>query len=293
MKSIALLTRLPECYATARLAAAAQQQDVALALVDPHEYGLRLLAGHVAVVRGLHGAVVPTAELAVIPRLGSLATEYALAALAMLERAGAKSLNGYGPLLRLRHKFLALAELAGAGLPVPDSLMLRAPGDLSGAVAQLGGYPVVLKFIRGSQGVGVVLAPNESTAASVLEALNLVQYDVLLQRYYETAAQSDIRVLVLGGEPRWAVRRRSQNGAFRSNFHRGGSAEPLALEPPLAALAARAAKLFDLGLAGVDVVETPDGPLVLEVNGSPGFETIEQAHGADVAGEIVSYAAGL
>jgi ribosomal protein S6--L-glutamate ligase len=167
--------------------------------------------------------------------------------------------------------------------------MLRTPNDLAPAVERLGGYPLVLKFIRGSQGVGVVLATEESVARSVLEALNLVQYDALLQRFYPEAQGSDTRVLVLGGAARWAVTRTSREGGFRSNFHRGGTAAARALTPEIARLAEEAAQLFELGLAGVDLIEGPHGPLVLEVNGSPGFETIEHAHGVDVAVEILQY----
>jgi ribosomal protein S6--L-glutamate ligase len=287
VQNIVVLTRQPDCHAARRLSAAAQQLKLPLTLLDPHQYYLYSLNGTTQVA--LAGAAVEARELAVIPRLGSLATEYALAALEHLERCGAWCLNGYPQLMRLRHKFSALSQLAAAGLQVPDSAMLRTPNEVGPAVAALGGYPVVLKFIRGSQGVGVVLASDESVARSVLEALNLVQYDVLLQRFYPEAAGSDTRVLVLGGTARWAVQRKSRRGGFRSNFHRGGTAVACELTPEIARLAEEAAQLFNLGLAGVDLIRGPHGLLVLEVNSSPGFETIEHAHGADVAVEILSY----
>jgi ribosomal protein S6--L-glutamate ligase len=171
--------------------------------------------------------------------------------------------------------------------------MLRMPSELAPAVARLGGYPVVLKFIRGSQGVGVVYAADESVAASVLEALNIVQYDVLIQRYYAKAGESDVRVLVLGGQARWAVSRAAPAGGFRSNLHRGGKALPTEVTPELKQLAEDSAREFGLGLAGVDIIQGDHGPLVLEVNSSPGFNAIEQAHGANVAGAILEYAAGV
>jgi len=147
----------------------------------------------------------------------------------------------------------------------------------------------VLKFIRGSQGVGVIYAPDESVALSVQEAMNLIQYDVLLQRYYPDAAGRDLRVLVLGGQARWCVRRVSRGGRFRSNFHRGGHAEAAQLVPATAELAERATAVFGLGLAGVDLIEGEGGLLVMEVNSSPGIETVETTHHVDVAGEIVEY----
>ncbi len=292
MRNVVLLTRQPDNHAVARLsAAAARRTELALHVVDPHEYYLYLTG---SLPQAVHPApACDPAQSVLIPRLGSLATEYALAALDMLERQGARTLNSCAGLLKLRHKFLALAELAGAGVAVPDSVMLRAPSDLAPAVARLGGYPVVLKFIRGSQGVGVVFAPDASVAGSVLEALNLVQYDVLLQRYYPAAADHDTRVLVLNGRARWAVRRISPPDGFRSNLHRGGTPSALELTPPLAALAEQCARVFGLGLAGVDIADGSAGPLVLEVNASPGFATIETVYGADVAGAILDAALAL
>ena len=287
---IVVLTRHPEVHGAARLEQAAQAAGVELHLVDAHEFELATgpaSAGRVAAVRHPHLGEV-WASTAVIPRLGSLATEYSLAALDMLERSGAVSLNSYYGLTSLRHKFSALAELAAAHCPVPETEMLRAPADIAPAVERLGGYPVVIKFIRGSQGVGVIIAPDAATVTSVVEAMNLVQYDVMLQRCYPVARETDLRVLVIGGEPRWAVRRRAGDGAFRANFHRGGHAEPIALTPERYDLATRATECFGLGLAGVDLIETDDGLLVLEVNGSPGYQAVEEAHGADVAAAIIS-----
>ena len=227
----------------------------------------------------------------VIPRIGSTATEYALFALRQLELSGVPSLNSYGALVRLRHKFTALSELAAAGLPVPDTMMLRAPGDVGAVVERLGGWPVVLKFIRGSQGVGVVYADNASVAQSVLEALNLISYDVLVQRFYPAAAEGDVRVLVVGDEARWAVRRKSEGGEFRANFHRGAAVS--GVEPPAeaCALALQAARVFGLGFAGVDLVADGQGGwMVMEVNGSPGFEAAEQIHGRVVAEAVLAHA---
>jgi ribosomal protein S6--L-glutamate ligase len=284
---VVVLTRQPDSYSCRRFSAAARRLGINLELTDPHTLQLQLD----------HGAISATdaagrdyAGVRVVPRLSGLASEYALAALRQLELSGARTLNSHASLLRLRFKYSALGELATAGIAVPDTAMLRADGgaDVAAAVARLGGYPLVLKFLRGSQGVGVVFAPDESVVQSVLEALNQVQYDVMLQRLYPAAAESDLRVLVLRGKVLHAIRRRSQAGRFRSNFHRGGTAEPADPTAEQAALAVRAAELFGLGFAGVDLIDGGDGrDLVLEVNGSPGFEAVDQACGVDVAEDVL------
>ena len=295
---IVVLTRQPEAHGITRLVETAAKLAVELHTLDPHELYLKLIRAGDAPRGALIEVEHPTlgAEwggTAIIPRLASLATEYSLNALEALERAGARSINGYRGLLRLRHKFTALNELAAAGLPVPDTMMLHSPSDIAPAVEQLGGYPLVLKFVRGSQGVGVIFAPDAATVTSVVEALNLVQFDVMLQRYYPKAREHDLRVLVIDGEPRWAVKRQAEPGAFRANFHRGGSAQAIELDTATADLARRAAACFELGLAGVDLIESDRGWLVLEVNGSPGFAAIEQAHGVDAAAAIIAYAQQL
>lgn len=288
---VGVLSRQPDSYSIQRFTAAATQRGIKLLLLDPHMLYLWLNASAAEVFCDLPG--LKPAQLAVVPRLGSTATEYSIAALDMLERAGAGVVNTTASLMRMRNKFTALAQLASAGMPVPDSAMLRAPNEIAPAVERLGGYPLVLKFIRGSQGVGVIFAPDASVVTSVLEAMNILQYDVLLQRYYPRAAQTDLRVFVLGGEALWAVRRTSTNGRFRSNFHRGGRAEAVELDSAAKHLAQQAAGEFELGMAGVDLIESPSGWLVMEVNSSPGFETLEQVWRVDVAGAILEYAQGL
>lgn len=295
---VIVLTRQPEAHGVTRLQQAAQVLNVELHAVDPHEFYLHLPAG--GAQPSANGAAVQHPRLGaewrdtiIIPRLASLASEYSHSALQLLEQAGAHSLNPASGLLRIRHKFSALAELAAAGLPAAETCMLHAPSDIDPAVERLGGYPVVLKFVRGSQGVGVIFAPDATTVTSVVEALNLVQYDVMLQRFYPEAGGRDLRVLVLGGNPRWAVERRAEPGAFRANFHRGGSATAVEIDPAMLDIATRAAGCFGLGLAGVDLIDSGDGLVILEVNGSPGYATIEHEHGADVAGAIINEALSI
>jgi len=285
---IVVLTRQPDAHGVTRLVEEANARGLKLHPLDPHELYLNLDPDG---TKASHPDLGETwAETVVIPRLGSLATEYALNALETLELAGAATLNPFAGLLRLRHKFSALCQLATAGLPVPQTAMLRAPAEIDETVAALGSYPVVIKFVRGSQGVGVVIAPDAATVTSVVEAMNLVQYDVMLQRFYPAANGGDLRILVLNGEPRWAVRRQAEPGAFRANFHRGATIALAELTPETSELARRSAACFSLGLAGVDLIESGQGPLVLEVNGSPGYAAIEQAHGVNAAAAILDCA---
>jgi ribosomal protein S6--L-glutamate ligase len=288
MPRIIVLSRHPENHASLRFSTARPQLDVQL--IDPFSVELRLSAGTAQIWHG--GVALPAGECVIVPRIGSISPEYSLNVLDHWVAAGAHSINPPAQLLRLRHKFAMLAGLAAAGLPVPDSTLLRSTADFETAVLQLGGYPVVLKFVRGGQGVGVIKAPDGDTVRSVLEALNLLQYDVLLQRYLPGAAQSDLRVFVLGGQARWAIRRSSAAGRFRSNFHRGGSVEPAEIDAESRRLAEQAARAFGLGIAGVDIAEDAGRRYILEVNSSPGFEATERAHGADIAGAVLDYAAG-
>ncbi|MCC7477301.1 RimK family alpha-L-glutamate ligase [bacterium] len=294
LPQLILLTRKPEAAATRRFLEAAGQRSgrFELHMLDAHELVLGLQDGALSVS---HPRVAfPPGRTVFIPRMGSLATDFAVYALDVIRRCGYPLLNPPEALTPLRCKFNALAQLAAAGLPVPDSLLLRSPADLPAAAAALGGYPLVLKFIRGSQGVGVILANGPDAVDSVLSAMNVVNYDVMLQRYYPRAARESFRVLVIGGSARWAVRLSSNGESFRSNHHLGGGAEPAELSDELAELADRAAAAFSLGLAGIDIVHRDDGSaMVLEVNAAPGFETIESQHGVDAAGTILDYCAGL
>lgn len=289
MQQVVVLTRHPDNHASSRFREA--RPGLNLQLLDPFALELRLAGGTPQVWHG--GRQIDLRETTVLPRIGSTAPEYSLNVLEHLVLAGAGSVNPPQGLLRLRHKFNMLAQLARAGLPVPDSVMLRSPSGFDAAVDQLGGYPVVLKFVRGGQGVGVIKAQDADTIRTVLEGLNLLQYDALLQRFHPGAAQSDLRVLVLGGTARWAIRRSSADGRFRSNFHQGGSAQRAEIDAQMRSLAEAAAAAFGLGLAGVDIGEDGGRRYVLEVNSSPGFEATEAAHSADIAGAILDQASAL
>jgi ribosomal protein S6--L-glutamate ligase len=286
-----LLSRNPDAHGVRRLFEAGKTLGVCQ-LLDPHAIRLGVEGGQLLAWTDAGGELDLT-RLVVLPRLGSTSTEYSLAVLEHLESGGAKVVNSAAGVTRLRSKFNMLGYLAAAGLPVPDSVVMRVPVEIEPIAERLGGWPVVLKFIRGSQGLGVAIAQDETVAGSVLEAMNFAQYDVLLQRYHARAAHSDFRVLVLGGQARWGMRRVAADGKFRSNIHRGGRAEPIDLateHAEFAQLAEQAAAVFGLGLAGVDLFASEGGPVLLEVNSSPGFEKPEELYGPVVADAIVEYA---
>jgi len=280
---ILVMTRNSGGYVTGRLVqAAALRSDCELHLLDPHTLRLHLTAKGPRISHD--ELVLDPARTVLLPRLASLSSEFALYSLELLEACGIPSLSPFRGLSRLRHKFSALTRLALAGLPVPDSVMCRNQSELQAAVDSVGGYPLIMKFIRGSQGVGVILAEREDTVRSILDALNLVQYDVLLQRYIpEAATHGTYRVFVIEGRARFAAHLTPAAGRDRSNVHAGGHSRVQELTPPLAELAEQATAVFGLGQTGVDLVETPQGLMIMEVNGSPGFEALEAVHGADVA----------
>lgn len=232
----------------------------------------------------------PLAPALAINRLSSLAGEYAVQVLAEMERGGALCINPAKPTADFRHKFAALQILENSGVPIPETRLVRTGQDLNAAVEELGGPPVVLKFARGAQGLGVIWAESRDTAVSVTESLNLIQYDVLLQRYYPAAREMDLRVLVLGGKILGAVRRVAGDADFRSNFHRGGMLYKHELSPELENLAISASNALGLHFSGVDIIETGSGPVVLEVNLSPGFEGFDKVYSADIAADVLDWA---
>jgi ribosomal protein S6--L-glutamate ligase len=290
---ILVLSRNHEAHGVNRLQQAAElRSDCELIVLDPHTLRLHNTAAgpHIS-----HDVLdLRPGNLVLLPRIASLASEFALYCLEHLEAAGIPSLTPFSGLASLRHKFSALTALARAGIPVPDSVMLRNQSELAPAVESVGGYPLILKFIRGSQGIGVILAEREDTVRSVLDALNAVQYDVLLQRYIpEAAALGTYRVLVIESRARYAVHLTPAAGRDHSNVHAGGKARLQELTPELAELSEQATAVFGIGFAGVDLVQTKDGLSILEVNGSPGFAQPEILHEADIAGELLDAALRL
>lgn len=324
-RSLVVLSRNPYLYSVRRFVEAAELAGYRTSIIDPYMIAVEVGStrhdnrdSHTNLKgdnenrtpendKGFAGSCVYkgsgrfSADI-VINRLSSLACEYSVQVLAGFERSGALTINMADPTAAYRHKFSALSALEVAGLPVPETRLIRSGQDINIAVTELGGPPVILKFARGSQGLGVIWAESFDAISSITESLNLIQYDVMIQRYYPSARELDLRVIVLGGKPITAVRRVAGDDDFRSNFHRGGSLHRYELNDELADLAARAANALGLSFAGVDIIlgdgesnyngTLPGRPLVLEVNLSPGFEGLDNVYGCDIAREVVKWAGG-
>jgi ribosomal protein S6--L-glutamate ligase len=283
---LAILSRRPDLYSTRRLVEAAEALGHAVRVLDTLRCTIHLSA------RGpeLHydGEKLPDLD-AVIPRIGASVTFYGLAVLRQFEAMGVYCLNGSIAVNRSRDKLRAHQLLAKRGVGLPATAFAHRADSADDLVRSVGGPPVVVKLLEGTQGVGVVLCETKTAAQSVIEAFRGLRAYFLVQEYIAEAGGADLRVLVVGGEAAAAMRRQGADGEFRSNLHRGGRAEPVALTPEEERTAVEAVEALGLQAAGVDVLRSNRGPLVLEVNSSPGLEGIERATGVDVASRIVRH----
>jgi len=226
---------------------------------------------------------------AVIPRVAASTNSYGSAVLRQFEMAGVFCLNGATPIVRARDKLVCTQLLAEAGIGVPRTAFAHSPRYAEDLVRMVDGPPVVIKVLEGTQGVGVVLADSLRSARSAVEAFWGVDVRVLLQEYIHEAEGSDLRFIVLGDDVVATMLRQSVGDEFRSNLHRGGTGASAPSTAAEQALAVRAVKTLGLRCAGVDIVRSRRGPLVLEVNGSPGLEGVEEATGVDLADRIITY----
>jgi ribosomal protein S6--L-glutamate ligase len=226
----------------------------------------------------------------VIPRIGASVTQYGLAVITTFEQMGVPVLNPALAVATARDKFLALQVLSSHKVGIPRTLLSRDPRDLEAKLGLLGDMPVVLKLVEGTHGVGVMLAENREAVQSIVSSFWEFGKNIFAQRFVAESRGRDIRAFVVGNEVVAAMRRTAKLGEFRSNLHRGGVGEPVKLEEPYVRAALRAAHLLGLRMAGVDLLETAHGPLVMEVNASPGLRGIEEATRCDVAAAIIRYA---
>jgi ribosomal protein S6--L-glutamate ligase len=227
---------------------------------------------------------------AVIPRIGASITYYGLAVLRQFEVMGVWPLNESVAIGRSRDKLRSMQLLARAGIGLPVTAFAHDPKQTDEVLKLVGGPPVVIKLIEGTQGIGVVLGETESSARSVIEAFRGANVNILVQEFIREANATDIRALVIGGKVVAAIERKGARGDFRANLHRGGSAKEVAITAEERRMAARAAKTVGLNVCGVDMLRSGNGPVVLEVNSSPGLEGVEKATGRDIAAAIVAYA---
>ena len=281
---IAILSRNARLYSTQRLVEAARARGHVVRVLDPLRCYVRIAPGGVAIrYKGK-----PVRDLdAAIPRIGTQSTFYGTAVLRQLEMMGIYTPNSSDAVLRARDKLRSLQILAAQGIAMPVTVFGDNPDDTEDLLAMLGEPPHVIKLNEGSQGSGVVLAEKRSASQSVIEAFRGLYANFLVQEFIAEAKGRDLRCFVVGGKVVAAMQREAGAGDFRANLHRGGSAEPVTLSAAEKRIAVQAAAALGLGIAGVDLLRSGRGPLVLEVNASPGLEGIEAVTGVDVAGAII------
>lgn len=288
--NLLLLSRQRWLYSTRRFRDSARARGHELSIVDPLECGLSI--GPDGLELFFRDRDVPSIDVA-IPRIGASLPGQGVAVVNHLEAMGIPLVNGAAAIRRARDKLVALQVLAGRGIRVPRTVLARGPDQIEQALAIVGGPPVVLKLLHGTQGVGVILAETRAAAASTLDTLWGLRQDVIVQEYVADSAGRDIRALVIGGRIVAAMRRQAPAGEWRSNIHRGGSGTRVDLDPAYADAAIAAAGAIGLDVAGVDLLEARDGPRVTEVNASPGFEGLEHVCGVDAAGAILDLAEAI
>ncbi|MFK8083429.1 MAG: 30S ribosomal protein S6--L-glutamate ligase [Granulosicoccus sp.] len=281
---IAILSRNQRLYSTRRLIEAAEQRGHDVRVIDVLRCYMNIVSRKPEV--HLEGRKLEHID-AVIPRIGASVTAYGTAVLRQFEMMGTYTLIESVALSRSRDKLRSLQLLSRKGIGLPITGFANKPGDSKDIIKMVGGAPVVIKLLEGTQGIGVVLAETTKAAESVIEAFMGLQANILVQEFIKEAGGADIRCLVVGGKVVAAMKRQGAEGEFRSNLHRGGSASLVKITPEERATAVSAAKVLGLSVAGVDLLRSERGPLVMEVNSSPGLEGIEAASGKDVAGIII------
>ncbi len=284
---ILILSRSPILYSTHSLVMSARRRGHAVRVVDHLQCDLTILDGKLGV--RFQGEFIGRPD-AVIPRIGSSVTSYGAAVVRQFELMGVYTVVSTEALLRSRDKRTALQYLAANQLPVPDSVFTAMPENVNNALHVLGEeYPVVIKMLNSTQGQGVILGESQSAAQSVAEAFIRLKEELLLQRFIGESKGKDVRVFIVGGKVVATMERSAQNGEFRSNLHRGALSHKIKITSEEEEISLRAAQLMGLEVAGVDILRSNTGPLILEVNASPGLEGIEGTTGIDIAGQIIKF----
>ena len=283
---IAVLSRNKNLYSTRRLIEAAETRGHEVHVFDV----LRCYMNITSMRPSIHykGEEL-TGFDAVIPRIGASVTFYGTAVLRQFEMMGVYPLAESVAITRSRDKLRSLQLLARKGIGLPVTGFAHSPDDVQDMLNMVGGAPAVIKLLEGTQGIGVVLAETRKAAESVIEAFMGLKANILIQEFIKEAGGADIRCLVVGGKVVAAMKRQSKEGEFRSNLHRGGSATVIRLTPEERSTAVRAAGIMGLNVCGVDILRSNHGPVVMEVNSSPGLEGIEAATKKDVAGLIIEF----
>ncbi len=283
---IALLARNPNLYSHKRLVEAAEARDHEIDVIDTLRVYLNV-AAHRPQLR-YRGEILEGYD-AVIPRIGASVTFFGCAVLRQFEIMGVYPLNESVAITRSRDKLRSLQLLARKGIGLPVTVFAHSTSQADDILEILGGAPVVIKLLEGTQGIGVVLGDTDSSAKSMIQAFGGLKANILVQEFIKEAGNQDIRCLVVGERVVAAMSRKGAEGDFRSNLHRGGSAQPIKITPEERSTAVRAAQVMGLNVCGVDLLRSNHGPVVMEVNSSPGLEGVEKATNADVAGRIIEF----
>jgi len=284
---IAVLSRKRSLYSTRRLVTAIQERGHRPIVLDALRCNL-ILGNNLP--RMLYRGVEIRGIAVAIPRIGASITEYGLAVVNHLDMMGIPILNNAIAIARSRDKFRCLQMLSKFGVSVPRTVVAGDRSKVFELIEEVGGLPAVLKLIRGTQGVGVMLASSVAELQSILSTFGTLGERIVLQEFVREAEGKDIRALVVGNQVVGTMQRRAKRGEFRSNIHRGGEGVTIDLPMEYASAAVRAAQVIGLEVAGVDMLESNEGPKVLEVNSSPGFKGLEKATGTDIAGLIIEHA---
>ena len=283
---IALLSRNPRLYSTKRLIESAKERGHQVRVLDVLRCYMNITSHNPSI--HYKGEEIDGID-AVIPRIGASVTFYGTAVLRQFEMMGVYPLNESVAISRSRDKLRALQLLSRKGIGLPITGFAHKPDDIKDLIKMVGGSPLVIKLLQGTQGIGVVLAETNKAAESVIESFFGLKASVLVQEYIREAGGADIRCFVVGDKVVAAMKRQGAEGEFRSNIHRGGSASLIKITPEERSTAVRAANTMGLNVCGVDILRSNHGPVVMEVNSSPGLEGIEKATGKDIAGLIIEF----
>lgn len=282
---IAILTQAPNNYSSRRMVEVAKARGHEVEAIDYSRCYMNITSRRPEVL--VSGRAIQVD--AIIPRIGASQTFYGTAVVRQFEAMDVFTVNGSQAIARSRDKLRALQLLAAKGIGLPITGFARNPKDIDGVIELVGGAPLVIKLLEGTQGIGVVLAETHLAAESVISAFRQLEANILLQEFIREAEGADVRAFVVDGKVVASMTRQGPKGEFRSNLHRGGTAAPVKLSPEERATAVRSAKILRLRVAGVDMLRSNHGPLVMEVNSSPGLEGIEKATGVDVAERIIRF----
>lgn len=284
---LAILASNPDLYSHTRLTEAAESRGHEVDFINIRNCYMNITANK-PTVRYTGGEELSGYD-AIIPRIRPALTFYGTAVTRQFEMMGVYCLNESVPISRSRDKLRTLQLLSSKGIAMPNTGFANSPEDTRDLIKLAGGAPVVIKLLEGTQGMGVVLAPTQKAAESVINAFKSLKANILVQEFVKEADGKDIRCFVIGEKVVASMQRTAAEGEFRANVHLGGTVDKIRITPTERKIAVKAAKILGLRCAGVDIIRSGNGPLILEVNSSPGLQGVEKASGKDVAGEIIEY----